>query len=178
MRPVSRIPTAPKRPTVNAARQREVVLALADMEAACNQLDAAVRGVCKLHDPLGCLPFVLALSTGAIVAGVTVRSVRWYFALPLSFGGAVLIFLVLMAYRVASWSRHHPLLAEMYKLQHIRADEDADFDRIELSEVIVRRYLPEEQGEPLLARLKDTRQRTARLLGLDDYDSSRGQAGA
>jgi hypothetical protein len=32
-------------------------------------------------------------------------------------------------------------------------------------------YLPEE-GEPLLARLDDTRERTARLLGLDDYESS------
>lgn len=164
---------------MNAARQREVAVALADMEAACDQLGVAVRGVCARHDPLGCLPFVLALSTAAIVAGVAARSARWYFAVLLSLGGAALMWIVLMIFRVVSWSRHHPLLAEMYKLQHLgRGNDDADFYRIELSEAIVRHYLPE-QGVPLLASLEGAKQRAARSLGLDGYEpSSHGHDGS
>lgn len=145
---------------------------MADMEAACQQLDMAVSSICTRHDPVGCLPFVLALSTGAIVAGVAARSARWYFAVLLSLGGAALMWIVLMIFRVVSWSRHHPLLAEMYKLQHLRrGNEDADFDLIELSEAIVRHYLPE-QSVPILASLADAKRRAAVSLGLDDYEPS------
>jgi hypothetical protein len=143
--------------------------ALAEMEAASKQLDVAVDGICKRHDPLGCLPFLLALVTGVIVAWIAARSARWYLVVFLSFGGAALTWLVLMVFRVMSWSRHHPLLAQMYKLQHMgRDEEDADFDRIELGEAIVDHYLPEEQSEPLLHRLENAKERTARLLGLGD----------
>gem|GEM_PF-3156009 len=169
--------TARMRVRKQTAGGRAVADALVDMESACELLDVAVRGICKQHHPMGCLPPVLALATGAIVAGVTARTVRWYFAVVLSFVGGALIFVVLMVFRIVSWSRHHPLLAAMYMLQHIRGDEDADFDRIELSEAIVRHYLPEAQGAPLLARLETTKQRAARLLGLDDDEpSSRGRA--
>jgi hypothetical protein len=89
----------------------------------------------------------------------------------------VLTWLVLMVFRVVSWWRHHPLLAQMYKLQHGRADEDADFDRIELGEAIVDHYLPPEQSEPLLDRLEDAKERTARLLGLDDGEPSPSSSG-
>ncbi len=140
------------------------------MEAACKEMDVAVARVCKLHDPLGCLPFALALATGAIVAAVSARSLRWYLALFLSFGAAAGMSVVLMIFRIVSFSRHHPLLAQMYKLQHSRADEDADFNRIELSEAIVHHYLPPEQGQPLLERLEDAKLRTETVLGLSGLE--------
>jgi hypothetical protein len=157
---------------------REVASALADMDAACQQLDVTVSGIAKQHDPFGCLPFLLATASAAIVAVVMARSVRWYFVVLVSLGAASVMWIVLMFFRVAGWLRHHPMLAALYKLQHLTGrNEDAEYDRIDLSEAIVRRYLPEE-GEPLLARLDDTRQRTARLLGLDEeVGSSRSGVG-
>jgi hypothetical protein len=123
------------------------------MEATCKQLDVTVDGIRRQHDPIGWLPFVLALVTGAIVTGITARSARWSLVVLLSFGGAVLTWIVLMVFRVVSWSRHHPLLGQMYKLQHMSRDEDAGFDRIELGETIVQEYLLPEQSEPLLDRI-------------------------
>jgi hypothetical protein len=168
LRPTSRLAASRRRPTADTARNREVARAVAEMEAACKQLDVTVNGISRRHDPLGCLPFVLALITGVIVAGIAARSARWYLVVLLSFGGAVLTWIVLMVFRVVSWSRHHPLLAQMYKLLHDRADEDADFARVELSEAIVLKYLPPEQSEPLLERLEEAKERTAKLLGLED----------
>jgi hypothetical protein len=75
---------------------------------------------------------------------------------------------VLMIFRVASWIRHHPLLVQMYKLQHMGGGDDANFDRIELGEAIVHHYLPPDVSEPLLERLDDAQEQTARVLGLDD----------
>jgi hypothetical protein len=147
------------------------------MQAARKQLDVAVDAIAKRHDPIGWQPFLLALVTGVIVAGVTARTVRWYVAVLLSLAAAALMWIVLMFFRIASWIRHHPLLVQMYKLQHL--GEVADFDRIELGEAIVRHYLPPAQCEPLLDRLDDVKERTAGLLGLDDGEPSpRDQGGA
>ncbi len=60
------------------------------MEAASKQLDKAVDGICTRHDPFGCLPFVLGVATAAIVAAVTISSVRWYFVVLWSAGAATL----------------------------------------------------------------------------------------
>jgi len=166
LRPSSKRRTLPRRLRAASVRHREVADALADMEAACKQLDVTVGRICKEHDPLGCMPFVLAAVTGAVIAAVTVRSVRWYFAILLPLGGAALTWIVLMAFRVVSWSRQHPLLGQMYKLQYGKGDDDADFDRIALGEAIVRHYLPPNERDPLLARLKDAKTRTEKLLGL------------
>jgi DNA-directed RNA polymerase subunit RPC12/RpoP len=166
LRPSSRRRTLPRRPRADAVRRREVADALADMEAACKQLDVTVGRICKEHDPLGCLPFVLAAATGAVIGAVTVRSVRWNFAILLPLGGAALTWIVLMVFRVVSWSRQHPLLGQMYKIQYGKGDDDADFDRIALGEAIVRHYLPPNERDPLLARLDDAKTRTEKLLGL------------
>ena len=168
LRPASRLPS--RRPRGGAVRQREIADALAGMEAACKAMDVAVERVLKQHDPLGCLPFALALATGVIAAAVAVRSMRWYLAALVSVGAAAAMSVVLMIFRIVSFSRQHPLLAEMFKLQHSRADEDAEFNRIELGEAIVHRYLPPEQGEPLLERLEDAKVRTAMLLGLSGLE--------
>jgi len=169
-----------RRSAANVEGRGEVLRALADIEAACAQLDVVVHGVCRRHDPMGCLPVVLALATGAIVAGVTARSVRWYLAILLSFAGAAVMWLLLMFFRWASWSRHHPLLARMYKLQYTKGDgDDADDDQLMLGEAIVQHYLPPEQSEPLLARVDEAKQRVERLLGLeDDEPPPRNHAGA
>ncbi|MGO9837047.1 MAG: hypothetical protein ACLP1X_22865 [Polyangiaceae bacterium] len=172
LRPASRLVAPRRRPRADTARNREVARALAEMEAACKQLDTTVDRISRQHDPLGCLPFVLSLATGIVVAGIAARSVRWYLVVCVSLGGAAVTWLVLMVFRVTSWSRNHPLLAQMYKLQHGRADEDADFDRVELGEAIVDHYLPKEQSEPLLDRLEDAKERTAKLLGLDNAEPS------
>jgi hypothetical protein len=150
------------------------------MEAACKRLDEAVVRIDRQHSPLGCLPLMLAGATGAIVAGVSATSIRWYFSALLSLGGAGLTLLTLMVVRVGSWSRHHPLLDRMYKLRHARqAGDDADDELLELGEAIVRKYLPEVESELLLARLEEARERTALLLGLDDEEREpRGHAGA
>ena len=79
---------------------------------------------------------------------------------------AALTWIVLMAFRVVSWSRQHPLLGQMYKLQYGKGDDDADFDRIALGEAVVRHYLPPNERDPLLARLDDAKTRTEKLLGL------------
>ena len=142
------------------------------MDAARKQLDVTVDAIAKRHDPVGWQPFLLALATGVIVAGVTARTVRWYLVVFLSLAAAALMWIVLMFFRVASWIRHHPLLAQMYKLQHMGAGDDADFDRIELGEAIVHHYLPPELSEPLLERLDDAKEQTGRLLGLDDGEPS------
>jgi hypothetical protein len=136
------------------------------MEAVSKQLDAVVDGVCKQHDPVGCLPFVLGVATAAIVAAVTASSVRWYFVVLSSIGGAALTWIGLMAFRVSSWARHHPLLFEMFKLNH-RGDDDADFGRVELGLAIVRHYLPPGEGEPLLVQVDVAKERAVRLLGSD-----------
>jgi hypothetical protein len=156
----------PRRPRGEALRHLEVAEALADMEAACKQLDATVGRICKEHDPLGCLPFVLAAVTGAVIAGVMARSVRLYFAILLPLGGAALTWIVLMVFRVVSWSRQHPLLGQMYRLQYGKGDDDADFDRMALGEAIVRQYLPPNERDPLLAQLDNAKMRTEKLLGL------------
>jgi hypothetical protein len=142
------------------------------MEAARKQLDVTVGAIAKRHDPIRWQPFLLALVTGVIVAGVTARTVRWYVAVFLSLAAAALMWGVLMIFRVASWIRHHPLLVQMYKLQHMGGGDDADFDRIELGEAIVHHYLPPDVSEPLLERLADAQEQTARLLGLDDGEPS------
>jgi hypothetical protein len=142
------------------------------MEAARKQLDVTVGAIAKRHDPIGGQPFLLALVTGVIVAGVTTRTVRWYVAVFLSLAAAALMWGVLMIFRVASWIRHHPLLVQMYKLQHMGGGDDANFDRIELGEAIVHHYLPPDVSEPLLERLADAQEQTARLLGLDDGEPS------
>jgi hypothetical protein len=81
------------------------------------------------------------------------------------------MWLVLLFFRVLSWSRHHPLLAEMYQLRGTTPDnEDAEYDRLMLGEAIVRCYLPPEQSDPLLARMETAKLRAARLLGLDDRE--------
>jgi hypothetical protein len=138
------------------------------MRMACEELDETVDRICKRHDPLGCLPFLLTRLTRAILAGVTARSLRWYFAVAWSIGGAAMMLIILYVFRTASWLRHHPLLAQMYRLKHDDAVEDADFDRMKLGQTIVRHYLPPQQGELLLARLEEAEHRTASLLGLDD----------
>lgn len=147
--------------------RREVAVALAEMEAAAKQLDVAVQEVIKRHDPTGCLPVALAVLTAAIVAGVALRSVRWYFAVLLSIGGGAVTFLVLLVFRLLSWSKHHPLLAKMYRLRHDGQELTTNDEFVELSEAIVEHYLAPEQSASILARLEETRTRTAILLGLD-----------
>jgi hypothetical protein len=158
-----------RRPGSNLAREREIARALTEMKTAREQVDETVDRICEQHEPMGWLPVVLALVTGAIVAAVMARSVRWYVSVSCSLGGAAVMLIVLYVFRVLSWMRHHPLLALMFKLKHVdRHDEDADYHSLELAEAIVRRYLPPQQGEPLLARLEEAEHRTANLVGLDD----------
>jgi hypothetical protein len=73
-----------------------------------------------------------------------------------------------MVFRMASWHRHHPLLAQMYKLKHAPEDDDADFDTKVLGEAIARQYLPPERSEPLLGRLTDAERRLTTFLPPDD----------
>jgi hypothetical protein len=141
------------------------------METASKEIQQAVESICKRHDPAGCLPVVLGLATGAIVAGVSAHSLRWHFALLASLAGAVLMFVVLMWFRVGSWSRQHPLLARIYKLSYLRTrGHDDEDDLLELGKAIVARYLPEDESKPLLERIDDAMERTAALVGLDSED--------
>jgi len=177
LRKLKRRVRAPSTPDLTG--RRDVALALADMEAAARQLDEAVVGIDKRHSPLGCLPFVLALVTGVVIVGVTATSIRWYFSALLSFGGAAVMFAVLVVFRLVSWSRHHPLLARMYTLRHTRREETGGDEFLELGEAIVRKYLPETESESLVARLEEASARTALLLGLDDEEPEpRGHAEA
>jgi len=179
LRPASRLPMTGTRGRTDLAGLREVARALADMEAACNQLDLAVGQVCKRHEPLGCLPLVLAMATGAIVAALTTRSVRWYFAVVLSFGGVAVAWVVLMLFLATSWSRQHPLLARMHRLKQARRNDEADGEFLDLGEAIVRHYLPPNESASLLVRLEDAKKRAARLLGIvDEEPSPPGPAGA
>ena len=81
---------------------------------------------------------------------------------------------VLTFFRVTSWMRHHPLLAQMYKQDHDRADADTVFDPVGLRAVIVRHYLPKEKAESLLTRLEDTKHRTLNLLEPNDHSGTEG----
>ena len=152
----------------DAAGRREVAQAMAEMELACERIDEGVARAFGRHAPVGSPPFLLAIAAGAVVAGVTARSIPWSLAIGLSLAGAALTWVVLLLFRVASWSRQHPLLAEMNMLLHRkRRGEDAEYDILELGELIVRRYLPHAEGESLRATLQQARARVALLLELD-----------
>jgi hypothetical protein len=157
--------SAPSRADLQWAK--ELDRAVAEVETAYDQLDETVRRICKRHDPLGCLPFVLAFTTGAIVVGVTVRSLRWYWVALLALAGTIGTWFALSLFRFWSWSRNHPLLAQMERFQHERrrGREPHDDDLLELGKAIVRRYLPEAESKTILARLDDAAERTAALLG-------------
>jgi hypothetical protein len=99
---------------------KELDRAVAEVEVACGQFDEAVARICKQHRPLGCLPPVLAFVTGAIVGGVTARSIRWYWAALLALAGTIATWFSLSLFRLVSWSRNHPLLARM---EHPQAKE-------------------------------------------------------
>ena len=128
---------------------------------------------------MGCLPFVLAFATGMIVVGVTARSLRSYWLALLSLAGIVGTWLCLSLFRFWSWSRNHPLLARMEQLQHARrrGRDTGDEDLLELGRAIVRKYLPEAESKPLLARLDDATERTATLLGFDGEDAMSSGSG-
>jgi hypothetical protein len=159
--------------------RRELAIALADAEAACRQLDENVRRVCKQHDPMGCLPFVLAVTTGSIIAGVMSRSVRWYFVALAAVAGTIGMWFGLSLFRLVSWSRNHPLLAQMERLRQSGRRDEPDDELLELGKAIVRKYLPEAESKTLLARLNGATERTATLLGLDEDDPVPGdRAGA
>jgi hypothetical protein len=169
LKPASRKRRAAGRlPSASVARFQAVGDALQDMDAACKQLDDAVAGVCRRHDPLGCLSGVLAGITGLVVAGVTMRSLRWYFVVSWSLSGAVLTWIVLHAFSVVSWMRSHPLLYEMWKVRHRSGDDDADLDPMALSEAIVIHYLAPDESAPLVARVEAARHRTEVVLGINE----------
>lgn len=153
---------------------RELDLAVADAEAACQHLDETVARICKQHDPLGCLPFVLAFTTGAIVVGVTARSLRWYWVALLALAATIGTWFGLSLFRFWSWSRNHPLLARMEQFQHARrrGREPHDDDLLELGKAIVRRYLPEAESKTILTRLDNATEKTAALLGFDGEDAA------
>ncbi len=128
---------------------RRTVDALPD-EAVMRRLDAAADGIYMKHHPVNWLSFVLAFLSGGIVAGVLAQSVSWYVADLGSFAAVAVTWVTLMLFRVATWSREHPLLAAMHRSRY---GDEADFTRLErtaLNEAIVRRYLPLHERERLL----------------------------
>lgn len=154
--------------------------ALADFDDAYVELDRAVRELARRHEPLGCLPALLALMTGAIIAGVTARSLRWHLVAVLSVAGTVVMWAMLTMFRVHAWLRDPPLLSDLMDLQRAsRNVKDMDLERLILNEAIAQSYLPPAQGGPLLARLRNSRKRALELLGIDDEEPSpRAQAGS
>lgn len=132
-------------------------------------LDEAVRVDSRRRDPTGCLPVVLALVAGGIIAAVTARSVRWYFVGLASIAGTAVMFLALSAFRVVGWTRQHPLLADLFKLRRrFVHDESAEFDILEASVAIVDQYLPPDESKPLLERLDAAKARVEKSIGASD----------
>ncbi len=64
LKPASRRRPARKRPRSDLTREREVVGALTDMKAACEQLDMAVEGVATSTIPWAACPSYSARSPG------------------------------------------------------------------------------------------------------------------
>jgi hypothetical protein len=128
--------------------------------AACDELDTAVNAIYKQHDPLGLLPFTLAFLSGLVVCAVTARSLPWYLADLCSLGATVVTRGSLMVFRVASWSRDHPLLAEMRRQRDRARDERVT--SVDLCEAIARHYLPKWESQKLLGRLAGEERPTRR----------------
>jgi hypothetical protein len=159
--------------------RRELTLALADAEAACRQLDEAVHRIAKQYHPMGCLPFVLAFATAVVVVGITARSLRWYWVALLALAATIGTWFTLSLLRFVSWSRNHPLLARLDRIElSRRRDEAAGDELLELGKAIVAKYLPEAESKSLLGRLDDAIERTTTLLGFDDDHVPERHAGA
>ncbi len=132
--------------------------ATSEMDLARKRLDEAVARASRRHAPLGSPPFLLAGAAGVIAGAVMGSSVSWALAITLSLAVAALTCLVLVLFRVASWSRQHPLLAQMHVLLHKRRrGEDAEQAILELGEAIARHYLPASAAESLRAALVQAR---------------------
>jgi hypothetical protein len=114
--------------------------ALDEMTAAGQRLDAAVDAIYKRHDPLGWLPIALAFAGGLVVAGAMARSAHWYFTEVSSFAAVAVTWIALMLFRVASWSRRHPLLAELHRLRYGDPARVGRIDRTALGRAIVEQY--------------------------------------
>jgi len=145
---------ASSRPTTSGAPSADGPMrrtgdALPD-EALMRKLDAAADGIYMRHHPVNWLSFVLAFLSGGIVAGVLAQSVSWYVADLGSFAAVSVTWVSLMLFRVATWSREHPLLAAMHRLRYGDEADVTPLERAALNEAIVKHYLPPHERERLL----------------------------
>jgi hypothetical protein len=146
---------AARRLRQSTASHLEVAKAVEQLDEAASRVESAASEIYDRNSPFGCLPFLLALGTGAIVGAVTARTLRWYWAGALALAGTATTLFLLLFVRTRSWTREHPLLAEMsltsrFGLRHGSSREDF----VGLSSAIVMHYLPDDQSRELLDTLQ------------------------
>jgi hypothetical protein len=142
-------------------------MALLHLDAVLLRVEAAAHSVFVRHKPVYSLILILSAATSVIVATVTFHAVRWFFAVGLGLGSAVLAFFLLSYFRFSAWRREHPLLAEYFQSRFLGRHKKKQLLPVDmtLSESVVRVYLPTPERQALLDDLEEAKTRVRALSG-------------